>query len=143
MTDADLDSVYSIEQVAHQHPWTRKILQDCLHAGYLCTVCLNGDEIVGFSMLTLAVGESHLLNICIAKEVQGKGVGRALLMYSLEKIRAEGAESIFLEVRPSNISAIKLYHSVGFYESGLRKGYYPGKNGREDAILMNFFLKVA
>ncbi|MEQ8952971.1 MAG: ribosomal-protein-alanine N-acetyltransferase, partial [Gammaproteobacteria bacterium] len=47
------------------------------------------------------------------------------------------AETCFLEVRPSNNSAIALYKSMGFVQIGQRKNYYPGVNGREDAILMS------
>jgi ribosomal-protein-alanine N-acetyltransferase len=47
---------------------------------------------------------------------------------------------MFLEVRPSNISAIVLYENIGFSEMAIRRGYYPAQNGREDAVLMGLAL---
>jgi ribosomal-protein-alanine N-acetyltransferase len=54
--------------------------------------------------------------------------------------REQGGLNMFLEVRPSNVSAITLYESIGFNEMGVRPGYYPAHNGRENAVLMGVAL---
>jgi ribosomal-protein-alanine N-acetyltransferase len=54
----------------------------------------------------------------------------------LERARQLTAETVFLEVRPSNPAAYHLYISMGFNEVGTRRGYYPAKSGREDATIM-------
>ena len=87
-------------------------------------------------MLSVAVGEAHVLNICIDPDLQGTGHGRRLLRSLLKLARGHGAERVFLEVRPSNPNAIALYHDEGFNEIGRRPRYYPAKQGREDAIVM-------
>ena len=48
--------------------------------------------------------------------------------------------NIFLEVRKSNLSAIKLYEKNGFNEIGIRNNYYRNKGAKEDAILMGLVL---
>ena len=69
------------------------------------------------------------------------GLGRRLLMRLLDVIRWSGAERVFLEVRPSNPVAQKLYASIGFTEIGRRPRYYPARDGREDAIVMELVLR--
>jgi ribosomal-protein-alanine N-acetyltransferase len=56
-------------------------------------------------------------------------------------IRWSGAERVFLEVRPSNPVAQNLYRSIGFTEIGRRPRYYPAREGREDAIVMELEIK--
>ncbi|MDK1023090.1 MAG: hypothetical protein QGD92_02530 [Gammaproteobacteria bacterium] len=46
------------------------------------------------------------------------------------------AERVYLEVRPSNLIAYKLYMSMGFNQVGVKKGYYPAEQGREDALVL-------
>ncbi len=96
----------------------------------------RGQTLLGHGVLSIAAGESHLLNVCIAPEFQGEGLGRILVEHMLKCAENKGAARTFLEVRPSNIVAIKLYHSTGFIQIGERSGYYPGHEGREDALVL-------
>ena len=59
-----------------------------------------------------------------------------ILDHLIQEATRFNADSMFLEVRPSNPRAIKLYRSMWFNEIGTRKGYYPARHGREDAIVM-------
>lgn len=136
MRGDDLDAVMDIERRAYPFPWTLGIFRDCLQAGYPSWVMVEGDAILGYGVVSLAAGEAHVLNICIAPEAQGRGLGRRLLRALVRIARGHGAERIFLEVRPSNAPAIALYLSEGFNEIGRRPRYYPAHNGREDAIVM-------
>ena len=83
----------------------------------------------------MAVGEAHILNISVHQKEQSQGIGRRMLEQLIDTARGK-AETIFLEVRPSNVGAIALYEKMGFNEIGIRKGYYPAQNGREDAIML-------
>ena len=136
MREDDLEAVLDIELRAYPFPWTRGIFQDCLRAGYPAWVLQADAGIIGYGMLSLAADEAHVLNVCAAPEVQGLGHGRRLLRSLLEMARTRGAQRVFLEVRPSNVIAIGLYHAEGFNEIGRRPRYYPAKAGREDAIVM-------
>ena len=136
MREDDLEAVLDIELRAYPFPWTRGIFQDCLRAGYPAWVLQADAGIIGYGMLSLAADEAHVLNVCAAPEVQGLGHGRRLLRSLLEMARTRGAQRVFLEVRPSNVIAIGLYHDEGFNEIGRRPRYYPARKGREDAIVM-------
>lgn len=135
MRSSDLPGVIAIEKANYQFPWSEDIFKDCFKANYSCWVCEESDNILGYCILAMAVGEAHVLNICVAPAEQGQGIGRKMMENLIEMSRGR-AETLFLEVRPSNTVAIALYEAMGFNEIGIRKGYYPAKNGREDAIML-------
>lgn len=135
MTEDDVDDVLAIEEAAYDFPWTKGIFRDCLRVGYCCWVCVLGERLVGYGLISVAAGECHVLNLCIEPSMRGKGLGRHLMNHLLGLARQHKAEMVFLEVRPSNKEAIALYESMGFNEMGRRRRYYPAKKGREDALL--------
>ncbi|GAB3753863.1 ribosomal protein S18-alanine N-acetyltransferase [Lysobacter olei] len=136
MREDDLVAVQSVEERAYEFPWTLGIFRDCLRADYPAWVLDEGGVIVGYVLMSVAAGEAHILNVCVAPEQQGRGLGRKLVRAILHVARGRAAERVFLEVRPSNTGAIALYHDEGFNEIGRRPRYYPAKDGREDAIVM-------
>ena len=91
---------------------------------------------IGYSVMMLILDEAHLLNLSVVQEAQGKGVGGALLGHMRETARGLRAKQFFLEVRPSNAPAVRLYERSGFTSIGRRRAYYPAEDGREDAIVM-------
>jgi ribosomal-protein-alanine N-acetyltransferase len=135
MTVSDLPEVLAIEQENYTFPWEEDIFRDCFKAGYSCWVCEEKDTVLAYALVSIAVGEAHILNISVASAEQGQGIGRKMLEHLIEEAKGR-AETVFLEVRPSNVAAIALYQDVGFNEIGVRKGYYPSENGREDAIML-------
>jgi ribosomal-protein-alanine N-acetyltransferase len=136
MRESDLEEVMAIELRAYPFPWTRGIFRDCLVAGYPAWLLLERGLPIGYGVVSVAVDEAHVLNVCVAPERQGRGLGRYLLRALVQAARERRAERVFLEVRPSNPHAIALYHSEGFNEIGRRPRYYPSQDGREDAIVM-------
>lgn len=131
----DLPAVIEVEHDSYTHPWSEGIIRDCLRVGYSCWVCELGDQIVGHTVMSVATGEAHLLNICIGPRWQGLGLGRRLLRRMLRIAGQRHADTMFLEVRDGNEGARWLYESEGFGEIGRRRGYYPAHSGREDAIV--------
>lgn len=136
MRESDLEAVYDIERRAYEFPWALGIFRDCLRADYIAWLLERDGVILGYFLMSLAAGEAHVLNICVAPEQQGRGLGRRLLRSLMHLARARGAQRIFLEVRPSNAGAITLYDTEGFNEIGRRPRYYPARDGREDALVM-------
>lgn len=136
MREDDLDAVMAIEIRAYPYPWTLGILRDCLRAGHPAWVLLRDGRVIGYFLMSIAAGEGHVLNVCVAPEQQGQSYGRKLLRAILQLARGHGAERVFLEVRPSNTGAIALYFDMGFNEIGRRPRYYPARDGREDALVM-------
>jgi ribosomal-protein-alanine N-acetyltransferase len=141
MRAADLDEVFAVEREVYPHPWTRGNFVDSLASGYSAWTLRDEGRLAGYFLLMSAVDEAHLLNVSVAAERQGEGMGRYLLDKVVACARGLGAESVLLEVRPSNERALKVYQRYGFAEIGRRKAYYPAHNGqREDAIVMRFTL---
>jgi len=140
MREDDLDAVMEIEPHIYTHPWTRGNFDDSLKSGYSAWVLLEGSEIIGYALMMMVLDEAHLLNLSIAKHYQKRGLGRLLLEHMIAIAKSHDAANMFLEVRPSNISAIALYENIGFNEMAIRRGYYPAHNGREDAVLMGLAL---
>lgn len=140
MTLADVDAVLNIEQQVHRHPWTRGMFDDSLANGYICKIFEVANEMVGYAVLMPAPDEVHLLDISIAGAYQRTGLGVKLLGDILALARGLKFERVILEVRRSNLAANALYRKAGFSEIGLRRGYYPAENGREDAIVMEYKL---
>ena len=142
MSEEDLEAVLHIEKSAYPFPWSRAIFQDCLRVGYCCWVMEQGEAITGYGVMSVAAGESHILNLCVQPESQGLGLGAVFLDYLLEIARKHKADTAFLEVRPSNDIARRLYQRAGFDDVGMRRNYYPAKDGREDAVIMARNLSV-
>jgi len=136
MDEQDLTAVLAIEGMAYEFPWSRIIFRDCLRVGYCCWVMERDEIIDGYSVMSVAVGECHILNLCVNPGCHGRGYGAVLLEFMLDIARKHQADTAFLEVRPSNEAAKRLYRQAGFDEVGLRRNYYPARFGREDAIIM-------
>lgn len=135
MLESDLDAIMAIECRAYPHPWTRGIMMDCLRVGYSCWIYENDDELFAYSVMSMAAGEAHILNLSVRPESQGQGLGSKMLTHLIDIALRHNADTMLLEVRPSNTAALALYAKMGFNEVGARKDYYPAENGREDALI--------
>jgi ribosomal-protein-alanine N-acetyltransferase len=140
MLEPDVSTVVAIERAAYQFPWSEGIFRDCLRVGYVCRVACAGDEVVGYGVMSVGAGEAHILNLCVNAHFRCRGIGKQLLKYLVERARAAGMGEAFLEVRPSNTAAIRLYQSMGFEQVGIRRGYYQAVGGREDAAVLKLAL---
>ncbi len=143
MNELDVPTVVSIERSAYQFPWSEGIFRDCLRVGYVCRVVDAGGEMGGYGIMSVGAGEAHILNICIREECRGRGYARKVMLYLMDRARAAGMYEAFLEVRPSNTVAARLYHSMGFEQVGVRRGYYQATVGREDAAVLRRILLPA
>jgi ribosomal-protein-alanine N-acetyltransferase len=142
MTAEDVSAVMDIELSVYSYPWTEGIFKDCIRVGYNCWVYVLDDELIAYGLVSVAAGEAHILNLCVSPEVQGQGMGKQMLHKLMEQAEIRGADSIFLEVRESNVVAQNLYEQEGFNRIGLRKAYYPSDEGREDALVFAKALNI-
>jgi [ribosomal protein S18]-alanine N-acetyltransferase len=141
MMEIDLPDVAAIEQGSYAFPWSENIFRDCLRVGYTCRALDLAGRIIGYGVMSLGAGEAHILNVCVRDEFRTVGFGRRLLEHLLERAAAAGVGEAFLEVRPSNLAAIRLYSQLGFEQIGIRRGYYQAPDGREDAIVLKLELR--
>lgn len=136
MRGADVRGMLRVENQVYEFPWTEVIFQDCLRAGYVCRVFATDDAVVGYGIMSVGAGECHLLNLTIHPEYQRRGLGHQLIESLLEFARQHKVRMAFLEARQSNVDACRLYLELGFNEIGVRKNYYPARNGREHAVIL-------
>jgi ribosomal-protein-alanine N-acetyltransferase len=139
---ADIESVFNIESRCHSHPWSKKLFLSNFGKRYFSHLLLADDKVLGYFVASSVAGEVTLMNITIAPEVQGQGLGGILLQFLKDYSQAKDEEEIWLEVRASNLYALKLYHALGFVELDRRKNYYPCEKGREDAVIMCCYLSL-
>ncbi len=134
----DVESLMSIETLCHSHPWTQKTFSSCIGGRYFGEFAQLNGRILGFYIGEHVAGESTLMDICIAPDLQGQGYGKTLLLRFFEESKLLNNNCVWLEVRAKNISAQMLYINQGFTETGRRTGYYPSASGfgYEDAIIM-------
>jgi ribosomal-protein-alanine N-acetyltransferase len=135
MHRGEVAEVARIESEVYAFPWTLGNFIDSVNAGHSCWACTVNGQLAGYAVLLIAANEAHLLNISIANEWQGRGLGTQLLRHVMQVARPL-AGIMFLEVRPSNANAQRLYDREGFQRIALRPKYYPSFEGREDAIIL-------
>ena len=140
MHDLDIPAVAATERAAYQFPWSEGIFRDCLRVGYVCRVVEVGGDMAGYGIMSVGAGEAHVLNVCIRDQYRCRGLARKMLLYLLDRARSAGMCEAFLEVRPSNTAAARLYQSLGFEQVGIRRGYYQATVGREDAAVLRRIL---
>ncbi len=147
----DLNLVLELESASHIHPWSEKNFSDSLLAGHwaYCIRPMAGKLVKdfhtnlpilwGYCILFPAVDELHLLNITVSPKFRRLGIASRIMQVIEGVAFRQKFPKIILEVRPSNVSAVKLYESAGYDVIGVRKNYYPlnpGSNLREDAHVM-------
>jgi ribosomal-protein-alanine N-acetyltransferase len=138
MTEDWLDEVSRVEKRAYTHPWSRGNFADSLRAGYCAQVLLQESTLIGYHVLMLGAQEAHLLNLTVDPPHQGRGLARLMLDEMLRDAQARGAQSLWLEVRTSNLRARQIYERYGFKQVGVRRNDYPlAPFKREDAVVMS------
>ncbi|MCX7275379.1 MAG: ribosomal protein S18-alanine N-acetyltransferase [Burkholderiales bacterium] len=139
----DVPAVMAIEREIYPFPWTDGNFTDSLIAGYDGWGLFADGVLIGYSVVMWIPDEVHLLNLSIAADWQGQGIGRRFLGWLCDSTARRGARAMLLEVRPSNDRARRLYETGGFETVGVRKRYYPSFNEtREDALVMRRALNL-
>lgn len=139
LTEKDLDAVAALESLCFAEPWSASSLRLLLGEAAVGYVCLQNDIILGYGGMLYALDEGQITNIAVHPNARRGGHGRAILTALIADAIQKGLEQIALEVRRSNEAAIALYQGAGFFEAGIRKGFY--KHPTEDALVMLKSLK--
>ncbi len=136
VTHDDVEAIVSIENRSFSAPFTKEMFYAMIIASppFGGLVAFEGEILLGYLFYTIAADEMELLTIATNPARRHEGNARKLLEEMFEIAKRSGVVSVFLEVRPTNISAQSLYRSFGFQEISIRKKYY--KDNGEDAIVM-------
>jgi len=136
MRPEDIEPVLQIEQGIYAFPWTRGNFEDSLASGYTARLLRHGTQLLGYAVMMEILDEAHLLNISIISGRQRAGLGSLLLESLCAEARRRGVVRMMLEVRTSNAAGSAFYRRHGFAQIGERTDYYPAKQGREAALVL-------
>jgi ribosomal-protein-alanine N-acetyltransferase len=145
MQKSDLDAVMINERLAYDFPCSASIMANN-QKRYYCIVFeapAEGSqpaEILGHAILSTVADEASVINIAVSPKAQRQRIGYQLMEDILAYAGSKNCVEVFLEVRESNRPAFTMYHQFGFNEVGIRRNYYPSKQGSEDAILLACYL---
>ncbi len=129
----DVNEIHAIEKRVFRHPWSKKqILHELKQENGKRVYAEIEKKIIGYIMVRVINNEAQILNIAIDLPFQHRGYGKKLLDYTLHELGNE--TDVFLEVRESNLPAIKLYSEFNFEKIGFRERYY---SDGENAIVMH------
>jgi ribosomal-protein-alanine N-acetyltransferase len=135
LRSSDLDAIERIERGAYPTPWSRSMFAgELAKPNGICLGAFQGADMLGYLIVARYVDAWHVMNIAVDGEHRGRGVARTLLEDLFERTEDDAERGYTLEVRVSNDTAIHLYTSLGFVETGIRRGYYT--DNREDALIM-------
>jgi ribosomal-protein-alanine N-acetyltransferase len=136
---ADIPRILKIEIMSFSTPWTEMaFLNEIYNPASINKVAICGNEIVGYICANRIIDEGHILNIAVHPDMRQRGIANALLEKVVDELRKKCCKSLYLEVRASNISAVRFYEKYGFVSVGIRKNYYTSP--KEDAVVMMFEL---
>ena len=130
----DIEELQYLDRTANYTPWAKSVLVRYIEKQSVF-IYRHAGITSGYYVSRRIQQEAELLMVVVSPEQRRLGIGRAMLHHMLNDVMSYHGERIFLEVRESNIGAIKLYESFGFNQIGIRANYYPSEEGREDAIL--------
>ncbi|WP_075983426.1 ribosomal protein S18-alanine N-acetyltransferase [Bacillus massilinigeriensis] len=136
MTEEDIDQILKIEHASFSLPWSRDaFVNEMTRNQYALYIVLEeGDLIIGYCGMWVVVDEAHVTNIAILPEYRGQKLGEALMRKAMAAAKENGAATMTLEVRVTNIVAQSLYRKLGFQDGAIRKNYYTDNS--EDALVM-------
>ena len=135
--ETDLAKVKRLENHCYPyHPWSTWLFRGAVRNHMSCWILEADTEVIGYGIAQIKHHWVHVMNICVNANYRGMGLGKKMTLHLLTEARIQGAKFSWLEVRPDNKVAIKLYKSLSFTVAKMRKNYYPSRRGRLPAIVM-------
>ena len=137
--------VLAIQRILAEAPeaayWSLQAIEDVLRQAWVMALVREEcGEITGFVAGRRVMDEAEILNIAVGKKWRRRGDGNALMGEMLKEFRRLEVRRVFLEVRESNLEAIKFYEGLGFVQVGRREGYY--RDPVEGALVLEKKLEI-
>ncbi len=136
VTELDIRRIAELEAESFVNQWSRLQLKEAISSGYSFYVISNQDKIMGYIIWMESGNTADLLRIAVCSENQASGLATFLVNFMINNLRDKSFQEVILEVRQSNLPAIKLYEKIGFKKITIRKKYY----GDEDGVI--YLLKL-
>lgn len=139
LVPSDVERVLAVQSVCRDAAqWSRADYENAAASERVAWVAEDEGGIAGFLVARPLVQETEILNLAVRPDARRRGVGTALLAEGINWSRSRKAERLLLEVRVSNVVALKFYERHGFRALGRRPRYYA--NPTEDAVLLDLLL---
>lgn len=98
------------------------------------------ERVLGYIGLHVIVDEALVNSVFVLPSERERGIGSQLLTFACEHLlQEEGVTQTLLDVRATNVPALRLYAQADFEKLALRKAYY--QNPSDDALVMQRLLK--
>ncbi|MDA8238819.1 MAG: ribosomal protein S18-alanine N-acetyltransferase [Nitrospiraceae bacterium] len=135
METGDLPSVLEIERASFAMPWSEtSFFNELKNPRSISRAAKRDGRVTGYIFASRILDEGHILDLAVHPDFRRQGIASALVAHVIEHLREEGCRFLYLEVRESNVPAIKMYGKFGFERIGIRKKYYVSPD--EDAVIM-------
>lgn len=124
-TQKDIAKIAAIERACFAEAWSLEMIKaECVRPEFCALVLEEEEETLGFIMGSVLFEDAEIYKVAILPQHRGKGLGYAAVDGFAAAVKSRGGTRIFLEVRPSNEAALRLYQKYGFEKTRLRKRYY-------------------
>lgn len=133
LNESEIPIIAELEKASFKKPWSEESIRSSFNNPGCNFFVAEAEKIIGYIGISVAADEGYILNVAVFPECRGKGVGKALVSYLINEYK-DNLRFLTLEVRPSNITAVNLYSSLGFEKAGERPSYY--SNPAENALLL-------
>lgn len=133
----DIDEAYELEVNSFSAPWPKSAFEEIVDkkdADYFLAEDIDNNKLIAGCVLFYIVDEGDIFNVAVNKDYQGNGIATKLIEFAISQGVEAGLKDFTLEVRKSNIAAIRVYEKCGFESEGIRPGFY--SNPKEDAVIM-------
>lgn len=135
MTHRHVAQVAALERICFSAPWSEaSVAAELANPLSKWLVCVEDGAVLGYVGSQTVLGESDMMNLAVRPEDRGKGIAQGLISALVEELKRLGSRCLTLEVRASNVPAIRLYEKLGFLPVGRRPNYYRGP--KEDALIL-------
>jgi len=135
----DLDELMAIEQKSFEMPWSRTSYEELAPMeGISIWVARLGGRLVGYMLLQHVVDALELHTFAVTPKLRNQGIGTRLMEHLLQEAKRLHVQSVFLQVRPTNNAARRIYQKLGFQVVGTRCAYY--SNDGEDALVLRLMM---
>lgn len=135
MSQSDLEQIVELEKMCFSDPWSLPMLEpELFNPLSLWLVAVEGTQVIGYVGSQAVLDAADMMNLAVHPQYRRQGIAEKLVSALESQLDGEKVYSLALEVRASNLPAIRLYEKLGFAPIGRRTGYY--RNPKEDAIIM-------
>lgn len=133
MEETHLKAVAELEKLCFTLPWSLNLLRESMEKSLFWVALDENDTLLGYVSLTPVLDEGHINNVATSPHLRNQGIA-TLLLTELLRFAKNHLNLLLLEVRESNLHAIKLYENFHFQIIATRKNYYSSPT--ENALIM-------